>query len=63
MAALLSAGCVAREALPTDMPAREEHAASDQRPLSRSTSSSSFEMVEAELPDEAASSISWSGEL
>ena len=57
-ALLTTSASVAREALPADMLAREEHAASDQRPLSRSTSSSSFEMVEAELPDEAASSIS-----
>ena len=62
MALLTTSGSVAREALPTDMLAREEPAASDQRPLSRSASSSSFEMVEAELPDEAASSISWSGD-
>ena len=58
---LTTSGSAAREALPADMPAREEHAASDQRPLSRSTSSSSFETVKAELMDEAGSSISWSG--
>ena len=53
MARLTTSGSAAREALPADMPAREEHAASDQRPLSRNTSSSSFETVAAELPNEA----------
>eukprot|EP00964_Phaeocystis_antarctica_P093726 scaffold60557_cov48-Phaeocystis_antarctica.AAC.2 len=60
MPALLNAwGSVARV---EDMLARAEHAGPDQRPLSRSTSCSSFEMVDAEAPDEAASSISLSGD-